>query len=194
MSVKKQEPEVSVVRVETDELKNEAYRLRYSVFSIEMGDHRYADHTKQIWSDPDDFAASNLFAAIDEHNQVVGTIRLTAYREHKFIAADQYHFDVLAGMLKLPVDNLLQRVARADRGVLAQSVRGTSVLNKLQDSMESYAVEKGLDVLVGVPGVGNERSRNAFRKLGWRETELTGEHKGYKCHIIYKLLEGVAGA
>jgi RimJ/RimL family protein N-acetyltransferase len=188
MNVKKQEPVVTVVRVETDELKNEAYRLRYSVFSIEMGDHRYADHAKQTWSDSDDFAASNLFAAVDEHNHVVGTIRLTAYREHNFIAADKYQFDVLAGILSIPIGSLLKRVARADRGVLAQSVRGTSVLTKLQECMESYAVEKGLDVLVGVPGVGNERSRNAFRKLGWKDTELTGEHNGHKCHVIYKLL------
>jgi GNAT superfamily N-acetyltransferase len=159
-----------------------------------MGDHRYADHSKQIWSDPDDIAASNLFVAINEQDQVVGTMRLTPYRTHKFIAADQYQFDELARILNMPIDGLLQRVARADRGVVDQSARGTSVLSKLQGHVDAYAMSVGIDVLVGVTAALNDRARNAFRKLGWKDTELTGEHKGYKCHIIYKLLGGVAGA
>ena len=188
MRIKPQESEVFVIRAETDQLKNEAYRLRYSVFSIELGDHRYADHSKQLWSDSDDIPDSNLFVAVDNLDQVVGSIRLTAYREHEFIAAEQYRFSRLADMLRLPLGELLNRVARADRVVLAQCVRGTNVLSKLQECIESYAKSMGLDILVAAIGESNERSRTSFGKLGWNLTDLTGEHSGFKGHIIYKLL------
>jgi hypothetical protein len=65
------------------------------------------------------------------------------------IAADQYQFGELAKILSMPINGLLQRVARADRGVVDQSARGTSVLSKLQGHVDAYALNIGIDVLVG---------------------------------------------
>lgn len=131
---------------------------------------------------------------VNVQDQVVGTMRLTAYRAHVFIAADQYQFGELAKILNMLIDGLLQRVAQADRRVVDQSARGASVLSKLQGHVEAHALNNGTDILVGVTAAFNDRARNAFRKLGWKDTELTGEHRGYKCHIIYKILGGVTGA
>lgn len=170
----------------TDELRMSAYRLRHEVFSREMGDHRYADHERQIWTDCDDGPQSKVIVVINDENEVVGTIRHTRLNDWEIIGKDAYGLTILAEILGLNVKDLESRSSRIDRAAIAMNWRGKSIVRHLQEACERLAKSLGSDILIGIPGIENARSRKAYEKLGWLEYPVVGTHGGFTAQMIYK--------
>ena len=174
------------IEATTDDLKQQALRLRYEVFFEEGNDGRYADHERKVWSDRDDGPQSRLVVGLNELGNVVGTMRLTRLIDWPFIAHEIYDFRLLAEIVKIPEELLRATVARADRGVVAKAYRGSGVLVQMQHCFERMARDAGCSVIVGIPGVSNIASRRAFQKLGWLEYPHVSTFNGFTAQHIYK--------
>lgn len=166
-----------------------ALKLRYSIFFLEGGDSRYADHERQVWSDRDDGPQSHLIIAVDDSNCVIGTVRVTVLRDWQFIGHEAYGLDVLAAQVGIALEELLPRIARMDRGVVAKECRGTGIMPLLQHLAEETAFKHGCDLLIGAQAVENKRSRRALEKLGWRDYPVIGTNAGFTAQLIFKLLQ-----
>ena len=166
-----------------------ALKLRYEVFFLEGGDARYADHERQIWSDRDDGPQSHLLIAVDDSENVIGTVRLTILRDWQFIALEAYELDVLASHVGVALEELLPRIARLDRGAIALAYRGMGIMPLLQQRAEEVSLRHNCDVFIGSPGVENSRARRAYEKLGWKDYPVIGTYGGFTAQAIFKLLQ-----
>jgi GNAT superfamily N-acetyltransferase len=165
-----------------------ALRLRYSVFYLEGGDTRYADHSQALWIDKDDGPNSHLLIAVDDSDNVIGTIRVTVLRDCDFIGHAAYDFNVLASYVGIPLNELRNRIARIDRGVVAKTFRRLGIRSLLQTLAEQTALSHGCDVLVASNATSNAPARLANQKLGWTEYPVVGTHAGFTAQSIFKLL------
>jgi GNAT superfamily N-acetyltransferase len=179
----------TVIIADSPELLVSAYQLRYEVFSKEMGDDRYSDHSRREWKDEDDVSESTIFVALDVNRAVIGTIRLTPLRLREFIGSHIYDFGCLAKILSIEEGALREKLARADRGLVSAKWRGKKVFESLQSTLESQAVKLGCEVLVGAVDTSNRHAANANRHLGWTDYPVVAEYRGFAAQAIYKILE-----
>ena len=166
-----------------------AMKLRYSVFFVEGGDARYADHERQVWSDRDDGPQSHLLIAVDDSNNVIGTGRVTILRDWQFIGHDAYGLDVLATHIGISLEELLSRIARLDRVVVAKEFRGTGIRSLLEDLAEVAALKHDCDIFVAAGSVEKIPARRANQRLGWKDYPFIGTHAGFTCQCIFKVLQ-----
>jgi hypothetical protein len=164
------------------------YRLRYDVFFEEGRDERYADHDLKHWSDEDDCPDATVVAVWTTDGEAVATIRVTCLKHRDFIGHSVFRFDLLADIVNLSEEKLRNRVAKADRGAVRAGHRGKGLVQLCQDMIEKVALSHGCDILVGVPGIGNSRSRRAFEKVGWKEYPVQATFRGFTGQLIYKKL------
>jgi len=68
---------------DTDELKKATFRLRYDVYVDEFGFEKPEDHPGGYETDEYEHCSIH-FAAIDEHDEVIGTVRLVRHSEKGF--------------------------------------------------------------------------------------------------------------
>lgn len=165
-----------------------ALKLRYDVFFLEGGDERYADHEQKVWADCDDGPQSHLLVAVDDGDIVIGTVRLTVLRDWEFIAINAFRLPVLAKYLGVRELELRDRVARVDRGVVAQPYRRRGVQSALQSLAEQVALQNKCDILVGATALDNVPARRANQKLGWNDYNVSSTHGGFTCQAIFKKL------
>ena len=164
------------------------YRLRYQVFFEEGGDDRYADHELKHWRDEDDGPESTVVAAWAKEGTAVATTRLTCLKHRKFIGHSVFRFDLLADQLQRTEAELLDSVARADRGAVMASHRGKGLARLCQNAIEEIAMSYRCDILVAAQGVDNIRARRAYAKAGWCEYPVIATFRGFTGQLIYKRL------
>jgi len=172
----------------TQEELEAVYRLRYQVFFEEGADGRYANHVLKHWRDEDDCPESSVVAAWTQDGQAVATMRLTCLKHRDFIGHSVFRFDLLAEILNRTEIDLRTSVARADRGVVRADHRSKGLVKLCQEVIERTAIGYNCDVLVGVPGISNERSGRAFEKVGWKEYPVQATFRGFSGQLIYKLI------
>src|SRR5690606_3205139 len=119
---------------------------------------------------------------------VVGSFRLTLMRDWPFIGHEVYGFETLASIVSFTSTD---SVARVDRCVIAKTHRGSGLLRMLQNFTEAAASSMGVEILVGVPGFGNPRSRAAFSKVGWLEYPVVAAYRNFTAQLIYKDIRAI---
>lgn len=73
----------SFVQADSEELKQEIYRLRFDVYAREFGFEKIEDHPTGL--EMDEFDAHSVhFAAIDDNQDVIGTVRLVLENDKGF--------------------------------------------------------------------------------------------------------------
>ena len=180
--------DISISVAQTTSEKKAAYRLRYDVFTTELGDERYSNHEAKEFRDTDDVETSLIFVG-KFGGETVGTCRLKLLRHQEFIALDQYHIGVLAKHLDCDIEALSKGLAAIDRAAVAKSWRGTGLIKAMFNALETEAISLGARTLIGSV----EQSEPALtvfyrRVLGYNAYAATGEHLGLKCQCLYKLL------
>ena len=183
------QPSPYTIRLATTQAdRDAAFRLRYEVFTAELGDDRYADHEKRLFLDCDDDARNHLLIAELDDGTVIGTVRLTLLKDCRFIGYDAYGWDQLATVLGITLDALLPRVARLDRGAVAKPWRRTGILGAFQPSYFSICYREGCDTLVGTIEVHNDGMRKAMASFGWSESGTIETFNGLTAQVIYRQL------
>ena len=71
------------VQADSEDIKKETYRLRYRTYVEEFGFEKVEDHPGGL--ETDEYESNSIhFAALNEHNDVIGTIRLVLHSEKGF--------------------------------------------------------------------------------------------------------------
>ncbi len=170
----------------TDSEREAAYRLRYDVFDLEEGDHRYSDHNRKFWIDQDDGPNSTVLIALDQEGCCIGTTRFTLLRDQTFIGLEAYHLEVLAPLLCLTLEQLCEIVGRWDRGVVTRSARGLGLLQLMEVQVAGYAFRHGCKVLVATVKPDNRAVLSAVEKSGYHTYPAIGSYGGFTGQLIYK--------
>lgn len=171
---------------ETEAEREAAYRLRYEVFGLEEGDHRYSDHERKFWIDQDDGPLSTIFLAYDSEGECLATTRLTIFRNHSFFAIEAYHLEILAPILNLTIPELTTTVGRWDRGVVVPSARGFGLLQMLEKQVSDHAYKNGCRVIVAAIKPHNESVLSSVSKSGYRTYPVIETYGGFTAQLIYK--------
>ena len=177
-----------VVKIATshDELLG-AYKLRYRVFSIEEGDHRYANHQTKTWQDCDDTLSATVFIAVHDNQEIIGTIRYTAFSANRIIAEDKYDFDLLSELTAIAPEQIRSLVAREDRGVVSPEYRSMGVFVELEKTLTEYALSQTKKLLVVAHKATDDRLNKIFDRSGWKAYK-TDTYNGFTAAVAYKKL------
>ena len=180
--------DVKISIAQTISEKSAAYRLRYDVFTTELGDERYANHETKEFKDEDDVDGSVIFIG-KFGEDVVASCRLKPLQNREFIALDQYGLVALAQHLGREFTMLSQELAALDRAVVAKLWRGSGITEAVFADLERTAIQQQVRTLV----VAIEKSKRVHavfyqRVLGFRSYPVTGEHRGLDCQCMYKLI------
>jgi len=177
---------IQIKIAETDAEREAAYQLRYEVFGLEEGDHRYSDHERKFWIDQDDGPNSTVLVAFDMDGICLASTRLTLLRQLKFLAMEAYHFEVLAALLNLSLTELTMIVGRWDRGVVRKSARGLGILQLLEERVADLAMSNNCTIIVGTIKPDNHAMFRAVAKAGYRTYPVVETYRGFTAQLIYK--------
>ena len=177
---------IQIKIAETDAEREAAYRLRYEVFGLEEGDHRYSDHERKFWIDQDDGPNSTVLVALNQEGRCVGTTRFTMLRDQHFIALDAYHFDVLAPRFNLSLSQLTEVIGRWDRGAVERQCRGGGLFQRLEEELVACARLQGCQIIVVVVETGNAAMLHIVQKAGYLSTSVVGHYQGFTGYVICK--------
>ena len=170
----------------TQEEQESAQRLRYRVLGLELGDDRWCDHTRRVFSDPDDPYATTLVAWLG--GEAVGTIRITPLHRHRFLDSEGFEWGELASTLQMTESDARRRSARLDRGAVDLAARSGGLFGALQDQAEGVALSEGCDVVVGSVVPTNVSALRVFEKVGWNVYLRDRRYQDVVRHRIYKRL------
>jgi N-acyl-L-homoserine lactone synthetase len=91
---------VSIVLADAEQ-RAAAHRLRYDVFTREMGDERYADHRRRVFVDESDEDLANPLLVALAGGDVVGSLRILPRRGRPVRHEHLSRFESLAATLAL---------------------------------------------------------------------------------------------
>ena len=177
---------VNIARAVSEADRTAAYNLRYIVFGVDEGDHRYSDHERKIWVDADDDEKSHLWLA-RSGRRAVGTARARRFCED-MIARDCYHLDRLAKQLDTTREVLAERAMRIDRVVVAKEFRRTGLAGRMVAAIEQASVADGVDVLLAAIEPMNAGSQQAAGKYGWEPYRELATYGGFTAQTYLKRL------
>lgn len=176
-----------LVVAQTREEKEQAFRLRYDAFFTEEGDSRYADHSKQLWSDCDDESGAIVLNAVAEDDRLAGTLRLTARKQLAYIAHECYSLELLVEILGIPLELILPKIARVDRGVVQKDFRRLGVFDALLKGVESIVVGLNCNLLVTNPRLANVPSILGLEKRGFQKYAVR-TYRDVTAQLLFKQL------
>ncbi len=145
-----------------------AQQLRYTVFTLEEGDERYADHERGTFSDDRDGPSANVLIALDETDTCVATLRFSLRREGPFIGDDAYPYEELSEALGLPVDQVLFCAALVERGVVKKEFRRSGVFREMYAFGERWLQKEGIRVVLGAVMESKPDAARVQEKFGYQ--------------------------
>jgi N-acyl-L-homoserine lactone synthetase len=152
----------------TDETcKVAAFRLRYDVFTEELGRVSLANAATKEYVDENDYGRSHLIIAT--HNtEVIGTLRLTLRAEASFWNDDEYQYSKLYQILGFEYPYEMAEIALADRAVVAKPHRGSAALRSMWSLLYRCCEMNRIKVLVGVIDAENRALVRFHQRQGWQ--------------------------
>ena len=135
--------------VQSQEDLNSVLRLRYRVFTEEMGRTTLANREQQFYTDEFDTERSLIFLAASEANETIATLRLVPLLNGEIWKEPEYQLGTISSHLGLTG---LHRgeIGLTDRGCILTSARGGSLYYKLWQALLKEAAAASLRALVGV--------------------------------------------
>lgn len=129
---------MNIVRVISEEKKQEVYQFRYSIYVEEMNrKQRYADHKMKTIRDPLD-SFGHLFVALDKDQNITGTVRMNFCRE-----GDVGEYGEFYRLNSLPSSDYTD-TSITTRLMVAPAYRSKSLAVRLSIAGYNFAVENGL--------------------------------------------------
>jgi hypothetical protein len=144
----------------TDADRASAYRLRYEVFSQELGRVFYANHKDRTYKDRVDDGSAHILVVKNER-EFTGTLRFTLRTEAAFLSEDEGYFSEIISEFGEGA------VALADRGAIAASSRGHQLYPQMWDYGFQFVQSRGARVVVGVIDADNDFLSRFHARQGW---------------------------
>lgn len=162
----------------------EAYRLRYKVFSLEYGDFRYANLETEIYTDEFDSSSSTLFVAKDTET-IVGSLRVVPVAGKCYFGYEQ-HYPTIAAALGMGEKQLEECAVIVSRGVIAPEYRGGGLFAALLDTAEEFCLRMGLYVSIGAVSQDNPGCFNFMIRKGYLSGGSIRMINNWSGTLIYK--------
>jgi ubiquinone/menaquinone biosynthesis C-methylase UbiE/predicted GNAT family N-acyltransferase len=174
-------------------IKEEAYRLRYEVFSLEKNIYLYADVNSGMYKDDlDDLEDTVLIVAFNDKREVIATsrvvpIRYTSSRD----LAQSYNLDLLANKFGWSKEELLQTSVVLGRGVVAQTYRKQGVNSLMMDFVENYCLSQEIFLQILFVSVDNFPSLKLSLKRGYQVHDIDLQKPDGPRYVFHKKLSHI---
>ena len=153
------------IRIVLNEAEREqAFRLRYEVFTVEENDWRYVVEGRFV--DGMDTERARLVVALSGFD-VIATSRLLLRSNGPFIHDEHYCWQALSEEMGIGRHELLDRVCLFDRTAVAAPFRGGGLYPKLLDFMGSKAKDSNSDLAVAVVDMRKPIVTKYLQRMGW---------------------------
>ncbi len=168
--------DVDVRLADSPRLRLGAFRLRYQVYAVEMGDGRFADHDAGTYSDARDDSARTWVAVLND-GAIAATARVVLRRDGPY-ADENFQYPELERLTGLSGDELLDSTGVLSRGVVRSDLRASGAMHAIFVALCADARLLGLRVLLVASEPGNLESirwleRQGFQRYG-QDDELDG--------------------
>lgn len=161
-----------------DEERLEAYRLRYAVFTVEVGDHRYSVDSDCIYVDQFDHSDTLLLIAVDEA-KVVGTIRVDERSRGPFIGDEMYEWKLLGARFGLSEQQVQRTSVLVARGAVLPAWRCRKLFQALLSAAHCLALSREHSLSVGAISAGNTVSARGLTAVGYESYGIRRNSEGW---------------
>jgi len=177
--------DIEISIAETEEELNQAYRLRYQVFSLEEGDYRYADKEAEVFKDYTDNGKHPIFIA-KYNKKIIGTGKVAFRKTEPFLGDEYYHYDLLAEMVGLHVDELMTCVALFERIALDTKYRNNGIATMMLNKMEEYSISQRIKYILIAVKSNKLELINLWKNKGFKVYTVSDYSGIYNFSLMYK--------
>jgi predicted GNAT family N-acyltransferase len=150
--------------VTSDSLRRDIYRLRYEVYTKELGSFSDTDFSEKLESDVYDQYAIHI--AVLSNETLAGTLRLVLDSPHGFVMEPEF---------TLPNWMDRNKVVEHSRGIIYAPFRGLGIYTLLLECAYQWQRENGKPICIGAPNT--DKLAGILQEKGWLPFgEVTSYH------------------
>ena len=156
---------IRVCLADTDELRNQAYHLRYTIYTSEVPSFATADFPNEMEIDMYDEHSVHIVALSGE--EVVGTLRLVC---------DSHNGFVMEPTFPLPPGIDRSKAVEHSRGIIRKDFRNLGLYQRMLEFAYDWQLKNGKPICLGAPNL--DKLSGILEKNGWIPIGEATEYHG----------------
>ena len=150
--------------VSSDSLRRNIYRLRYEVYTKELGSFSLEEFLEEYESDIYD--EYSIHIAVENGSELVGTLRLVQDNPHGFVMEPTF-------ILPSWIDR--RKTMEHSRGIIKSDYRGEGIYSLLLECAYAWQRQNNKPISIGAPNT--EKLASILQEKGWLPFgEITSYH------------------